>query len=180
MKMLFALALIFSFSAHASQPSIEFLHGLWEGESHQTNHDGTISHMSAAECVYGKHAGKVGAIGIVEGRHLDRNTGELLFGTYGVLSRLDNQGAYRFNIFLHDGTTREASATIDSTKGTWIWNMELPPGSNDGSKVAIRYTIQISHNEWIERGEASKDSGKTWNGFFKMNLKKSSQTCAGF
>jgi hypothetical protein len=173
------MMLLFTFSARADQNGLNFLFGSWEGQSHQTNRDGTVTDMKASECVYPKHAGQAGSLGIVEGRHVSQSTGELLFGTYAVLSPIDQSGQYRFSIYLNDGTQREATAQIDSTQQRWVWSMDLPrpPGS---PQISIRYTINISSEGWTEVGETTKDAGANWQPFFNMKLKKTSDACTGF
>ena len=180
MRLLILFTLLFGMNAQAEENPLKFLQGEWNGESHQTNRDGTVSDMQATECVYPKHINQLGSLGIVEGRHINKKTGELLFGTYAVLSKSAQPNQYRFSIYLSDGTTREAVANIDPEKQLWIWSMDLPLASTGGIQIAIRYTIRVVADEWIEIGETTRNSGKSWNKFFEMNLKKTSDICSGF
>ncbi len=46
-------------------------------------------------------------------------------------------------------------------------------GFTDARAGDIRFTIQLSEKgQWLELGELSRDTGKTWIQFFEMTLDK--------
>jgi hypothetical protein len=48
--------------------------------------------------------------------------------------------------------------------GTMEWGMSAGPGK-------VRFTVDISEQEWREKGEFSQD-GETWREFFGMTLNR--------
>jgi hypothetical protein len=172
----FGISFLVATNLFAENNALNFLHGLWEGQSKQTMPSGEVISMNAAECVYGKHNGR---IAVVEGRHLKEEQ-TLGFGTFAVLSPKQKAGKYRFSIYLNDGTTREAEADIDSIQRSWIWTFDILPKVSGQPIVKVKYSIHVVNDQWIEKGNSSTDGGLNWKPFFEMTLDKKAETCTGF
>jgi hypothetical protein len=147
---------------------INFLLGRWEGLGIK----GTTKRISS-ECNYSKMNGQ---IAVIEARYLEVES-QKLYLEFGILSPLENSGKYRFSMYRNDGTTLEAEAQLDGERQLGLLEFDLPPQSANGPTTSIRYTIQVTGNNWLEVGELSVDKGLNWKKFYEMNLKKIADTC---
>jgi len=99
---------------------------------------------------------------LVEGNFKDKD-GKVIHETIAVLSPNLQKKSYDFQAYLASGNAGgyEFKALGDG----WQWGFQFPNGT-------IRYDIKINNDTWLETGEISQDSGKTWMKFFEMQLKK--------
>lgn len=101
---------------------------------------------------------------IVEGRFVDKDN-VVRHETLGVISYNLATKEYDINTFLASG--RKGAYVLKATDGGWQWGFSFPGG-------AVRYSIKLTADTWLETGEFSMDEGKTWQKILEMNLRKDS------
>lgn len=104
-----------------------------------------------------------GRVILIEGRHRDPESGEVVHHAFATLSYDAERGEYLFRSYLATGQSGDYRGHWED--GAFVWGMEVP------GRGEIRYTIRIDGDRWDEIGEFSSD-GESWNQFFAMNLER--------
>jgi hypothetical protein len=82
----------------------------------------------------------------------------------GIFSWDDAAGRVRFSAY------RLGSGTVDTEMkllgdGVFQWGFDLPQGR-------IRYTLNVRDGVWVEKGDMSRDGGRTFSPFFEMTVRR--------
>lgn len=142
----------------AEMKKLDALVGQWSGTGWIQREQGK-ENFSGTETVQRK----VGGLALlVEGNFKDKD-GAVIHETLAVLSPNSKTKNYDFRTYLASGLSGEHE--FKTTEQGWQWGFTFSIGT-------VRYDIRIENERWIETGEISRDSGKTWMKIFEMNLKK--------
>lgn len=89
---------------------------------------------------------------------------DTVFQNIGVFSFDFAQSKYNLKAYTLEGPQIEAEVEVQDKK--MIWRVPI-------SGTIIRYTIHLNQKgQWHQIGEASTDTGKTWNSFFESTLSR--------
>lgn len=91
------------------------------------------------------------------------NEGQIVHEALGVLSYDPAESRYRLRTWLRDGRASDARFEV-IRENNFQWGFDIPQGK-------IRYSISLTANTWVEKGEFSSD-GSQWFPFFDMSLTK--------
>lgn len=139
---------------------LEALQGKWSGSGWYQMGRQDKHQINQTEHVYTKLDGR---LLVIDGLGKDPQTGEVVFGAFGVIHYSPEKGLYQFNTYTNEGKHTLASAKLEGSTLTW-W-FDTPQGAT------IKYVIDFTSDTWVEDGLYSPD-GKQWYPFFHMDLKK--------
>lgn len=133
--------------------------GEWEGEGWQIDPSMKRTTFTVTESVESKLNGL--AI-IVEGKGVgeDGLVGHHAIGT--IFYDLDRE-KYIFQSVTNEGYATTTEAYFNES-GDFVWGFDIPNGQ-------LRYTLTLTKDEWIEKGEYSADGEKWWP-MMQMKLKR--------
>lgn len=133
--------------------------GEWKGEGWQVDPSMKKTTFTVTEMVESKLNGlamSVEGIGIGE----DGQIGHHAIGT--IFYDIDQEN-YIFQSVTNEGYATTTQAYFNEA-GAFVWGFDIPNGQ-------IRYTIKLTQDEWIEKGEYSAD-GQQWWPMMEMKLKR--------
>ena len=141
---------------------ISFLTGSWKGSGWMQM--GPEKHsFNQTENIISKVNGTVIQIDGL-GRD-DKNADLIIHQAFAIISYDIEKGKYLMKAFKGDGGQIDADAKLIDDH-TFQW------GFSSVMTGQIKYTISVLNNKWVETGEISRDSGKTWMKYFEMTLTK--------
>lgn len=148
-------------SSQAPMARLAFMHGVWVGEGHGVNRDGTPYAVTQTERI-GPMLG--GDILVIEGRgyNADGTTG---FNAFGVISWDSRANKYEFRSYAqgYSGTF-----PFEATDTGYVW--ETPAG-----RGVMRYTADVTATTFHEVGELVVE-GQPPRRSFEMTLTRRSDT----
>ena len=140
---------------------LAFMHGVWVGEAHGVNRDGTAYSVTQTERI-GPMLG--GDILVIEGRgyRADGTTG---FNAFGVVSWNARENKYEFRTYAegYSGTF-----PFEATDNGYVWETPAGPG-------VMRYTAEVTSTTYHEVGEFVVE-GQPPRRSFEMTLTRRSDT----
>lgn len=141
---------------------ISFLTGSWKGSGYMQM--GPQKHLfNQTEVISLKVNGTVIQI---EGEGKDQqNQDMIIHQAFAIISYDIQNSKYLMKAFRGDGGQIDANVKLLDSH-TLQWSFANPMSGQ------IKYTITVLNNQWIEIGEMSRDSGKSWNKYFEMKLDK--------
>ena len=139
---------------------LEPMIGSWQGSGWMRRGPSEPEPFEGSEKIESRLDGRVI---LIEGRHRDPGSGEVVHHAFATLSYDAERADYRFRSHLSTGQSGDYRGRFED--GAFVWGMEVP------GRGEIRYTIRIDGDRWDEVGEFSSD-GETWNQFFAMELER--------
>ncbi len=136
--------------------------GTWRGEGWMILQDGKKHLFTQKEVVKSKFDGRVLT---VEGSGKDKESGKPVHDALGYFTFDVIKQQYKFTAMTGMGYITDVVPEIIPNEG-FVWTLKNSPMG------IMKYTIKLTKSEWIEKGEFSKDDGKTWMSNFEMNLKR--------
>ncbi|AGC45342.1 hypothetical protein MYSTI_04041 [Myxococcus stipitatus DSM 14675] len=82
----------------------------------------------------------------------------------GVFSWDDAEGRVRFSAYRIGGGVVDTEMKLLGD-GVFQWGFDMPHGR-------IRFTLNVRDNVWVEKGELSRDGGKTFSLFLDMTVRR--------
>lgn len=115
-----------------------------------------------------------GQILVVEGlgKSVDKDTGKerIVHQAYGIFSYDKEADKIKFRWYKAENG-EEGLTDIEVSENKFIWGFDVPE-----NKVRVKFTEVINEKgNWLEVGEVSRDSGKSWIKFFEMELSRVSE-----
>jgi hypothetical protein len=104
------------------------------------------------------------AVLVIDGLGTEEETNKVIHQAFATVSYDVKLNKYIMRAFRADGGYVDADAMVDET-GRFVWSFQHPQAGT------IRFTTALVDNQWIEKGEMSRD-GVTWMLFMEMMLSK--------